>query len=232
MAQSKLQICWDQRFNIAGALLAAITAITAPMEGGDSWPIAMLCIAFFIIGNLDRFENFKAGPGGIEATLKKELQKTNDRIDELKELAVLFGDTTIANIAMMGRWDGFSDEQEEKMISDIVDYYDKLGIPEDQKQKSLALRYLTLEHDYRILCTGGHKVPGDLPDGAKDGWDVIREGGLVEIAKPDEIEKYFKDAGILTAQRKELIADYRHYLEHRKHRRPEIWAQRQDLWGR
>lgn len=224
------QVFWEQRFNIAGSLFAVITAIASLTGTGDSWPVAMLSIAFFLIGNLDRFDTLKAGPGGFEAKIKEELKETRDRIEELKELAVLFGSTTIANIAYLGRWDGFSDEQEEQMISDIVRYFDKIGISNEKKEESLRPRYQTTEFDYSLLCTGGNKVPGDLPEGMSKDWEALREGGIAKIAKPDEIEEFFKASGILTDQRKELLEDYRYYLEHREHKRPEIWAQRDEIF--
>ena len=63
---------WDQRFNIAGSLFAITTAVSSLMGTGDSWPIAILSIAFFLIGNLDRFDSLKAGPGGVEAKIRQE----------------------------------------------------------------------------------------------------------------------------------------------------------------
>lgn len=220
-------------FNVAGVLFAGIAAYATLADTGDIWPIALLCLGFFVMGNLDRFESLKAGPGGIEAITRETreaLKETKDRIEELKELAFLFGATTIANICFMGRWDGYTDEQEEKMISDIVAYFEKIGISKEQALEALHPRFITTEHDYRLLCTGGRRLPEDLPQDKHKEWEAIRAGGVTKIAKPDEIEAFFKANGMMNDQRAELLEDYRYYLANRTHRRPEIWAQRNEFW--
>jgi len=131
---------------------------------------------------------------------------------------------------MSGRMGGIPDEDKDKVVKEIIQYQRQLGISDDDIDKSLAYIYLTTEHDYRLLCTGGSRVPQDLPQEFSSDWHAIRNGGLSEIARPDTIEAFFERAGMMNEKRQGLLEDYRYYIEHRRHRRPEIWAKRNELF--
>ena len=75
---------------------------------------------------------------------------------------------------------------------------------------------------------GGGIVPNKLSDEQKKEWRTLRGGGLTNILKPDELTHYFEKWGYLSEQVKELLEDYRYYIEFRKHRRPEVWRKRHD----
>lgn len=93
-------------------------------------------------------------------------------------------------------------------------------------------RHQLVAIDYAFNILGGATPPPDLPPAALAEWRHLRDRGLDRIPLPDELARFFQRHAMLTAQRQELIADYRHYCAHRVHRRPALWAERQSWYRR
>lgn len=84
-----------------------------------------------------------------------------------------------------------------------------------------------IEVDYVFNILGGTAPPDDMTPMAEHDWQVLQSRGLDAIPTPDELTQFFTRHDRLTPQRAELIEDYRSYIEHRTHRHPASWAERQ-----
>lgn len=84
------------------------------------------------------------------------------------------------------------------------------------------------DYAYGIL---GDNAPSDLPQEEVEEWNKLRAGGLDHIPSPEAIEKFLQKGNKLTPERQELLADYRYYIEHHEHRRPDVWLKRREWPG-
>lgn len=217
-------------FNIVAVLLTFIFVVFYANKGEGYWGIAMLALAFLIVGNFDLIKKWKLSAGGFEAETREVLTQTQNTLEEVKELATLVSSTTLSLVKSSGRIGGYTDEEEESIRDDIFDLLRKLSVPEEQISNTLTQWHRFVEHDYRLAVTGGFTIPKDLPQSKVGEWKNLREGGIKKIATPNEIENFFKSMGMLTDDRRELIADFRHYKKHRQHRRLDVWSQRHELF--
>lgn len=211
-------------FNVAGAVLVAFM-ICLIVSGTDGYWAALFAGAMlFLIGNADRIHKLKLSADGIEAETRELRRETRDTLEELRELATIVATNTLSLVMRAGRFGTYTNEEKEGVKNDVTRLLRKLGVEDAKIDQSLNDWHRFVEHDYRRLLTGGIKVPKDLPQGMSNRWEEVRKGGIARIASPDEVESFLREAGMLTDERAELVADYRYYREHKQFRRPDVWA--------
>ena len=217
----------------AVAVIAFFAAIYFGTKGA-SWNMFLFAALFLVFGNLDRVEEFRIGKEGL-ATKTRELTETikeaKSTINELQLLAVLLAKTTLSSVQMAGRMGGFQDDKKEAIKNETIDVLRKIGVSEDQIAEALSDWYPYVEFDYASSILGGSYILQDVPPEHRAAQEkLIKRVGIAGRPTPDQIAEFFKNAGILTEQRKELIEDYRHYVQHREHRRPDVWKNRADWY--
>ena len=121
---------------------------------------------------------------------------------------------------MTGRMGGFSDEQTEKIKENTISMLSELGVDASKTHEALEEFHKFTELDYVLNITGGSYVLADVPSEFSDRLNELRSGEFDKIASPDKIEQFFKDANILTEQRKELLEDYKFFIREKHHKHP------------
>lgn len=182
----------------------------------------------FVVANLDRIVRFKISPGSFEAETRI-IKEAKDTLVELRALASVVVTTTLSLVKRSGRIGGYNDVEEQRIRDELLALLRRLGVKEVDIQAALSEWHRFVEFDYVGWILNSYTLPRWLPTAEVERWHELSSGGIQHIASPDQLEQFYDNYGRLTPEIRELIADYRYYIEHRKHRRPAVWAKRGEL---
>lgn len=193
------------------------------------WAQFVVCIiaAGFValLGNMDRLESFKAGAGGIEAKTREVVAKAESAISELQMLGEATAATLFQLLDAGDRWGGSSATEKDARKLEMLEALARLGVPEDRREQ---LR-LSERKWVMVDLMGGitYRLPKDPAKNlewtkAWSGWNGL------DRPSPEALAEILKIVEPIEPWRAELVKDYEHYYRTSRHRRPEIWAQRDD----
>ena len=216
--------------------LSAMAALIAAMAFGylghtDLLVAGLLAsLALLVVANLDRVSEFKASAGGIEARTREVVNRAEGAIAELRILALHMAEVSLSLAMRQGRWDGYSDEELDKLQLSVVSNLERLGIPEEQRLLVFKEWHRVVEFDYAHFILGGSRIPdGTSPEEMKN-WNALREGGISRYPSPDTLQRFLTESGFLSSARADYLEDYRYYIKEHQHRRPDVWRDRRN-WG-
>jgi len=216
--------------------ISAVAALIAAMAFGYLGHTDLLVagliasLALLVVANLDRVSEFKASAGGIEARTREVVNRAEGAIAELRILALHMAEVSLSLAKRQGRWDGYSDEELDKLQSSVVSNLERLGIPEEQRLLAFKEWHRVVEFDYAHFVLGGSRIPdGASPEEMKT-WSALREGGIARYPSPDTLHQFLAANGFLSTMRLEYLEDYRYYTKEHRHRRPDVWRDRRN-WG-
>ncbi len=183
-----------------------------------------------IMANLDQIAEFKASGAGIEAKTREVLARAQNTLNELQLLSKIVASISLSLVKRSGRLGGYSEDEQDQIKSSVLTVLKNIGIPEKELSDVLIdwNKFTEFDYAYGIL---GSNVPSDLPQKEVEEWNNLRADGLDHIPSPEAIEKFLQKVNKLTPERQELLADYRHYIEHHEHRRPDVWLKRGEWPG-
>lgn len=222
-------------FNLLAALLLA--AIFRGLIAEPQWGAAQLTAAIVaaglaaLIGNFQHLKRFKASATGIEAETREVITQAKTTLRELHELAAAFGSLLVDIIIGAGRWAGpgtAADQDAQK--ARVIEALRTSGVPSERiaEIEGADRRWVIIDYVNGILNRKTHSRlrPEQLPE-----WEAFIKtfSGGFDRPAPDKIQEFLERLGLLDARTRELIQDYRYYLEHGRHRRPDEWARR-DRW--
>lgn len=186
-----------------------------------------LAVLLLLIAHPD-INYFKASKDGIE--WRRKIQKVEVALADVQALTASLARAVIVAAEGGPRWGGIPDRLKSEVIADVISVLETIRLPEEMKRKTLADLHRYVAFDYMHYILGGNRnIDTNSPECRKE-WQALRGGGIDRIACPDELEQFLQKWNLLSPERSELIEDYRHYLKHEKHRRPDSWSQR-DHWG-
>lgn len=197
--------------------------------GAMVWAVG-LSGAFLLVAFLDQIERFRLGPGGVEATTRA-LERIQVQMDDLQQLAAAIAHAILTTAEGSGRIGGIADELKAGMTDGLLNALERIRLPEQLKRDIFADVNRYVVHDYGSHILGGAMIPTDRHPQLQSDWRALRERALGSTATPDEIQSFLQAYGLLTAERQDLLDDYRHFLKHSAHRRPSVWANRHS-WNR
>jgi len=215
--------------NIVALLFAALLAYLLIYRTATPWQTLAVCLLMAagagILGNIDTFDSIKGGPGGVEATIRRAEAAT----DRLLRLAEAVGEVLVEQMSaarFFGGADGPSRDRHKTMILDALKV---VGVPPAKlAQVEAADRaYSLVEYSNTLLRNAGPKRNTPARAAFDQFWAPF--SGSFERPAPAQVQSALEIAGALEPWRAELLADYRHYSETGKHRRPAVWAER-DNW--
>jgi hypothetical protein len=185
-----------------------------------SFASALVCV---VLANIGRIKSFKAA--GIEAVLNE----TKAAIRESRDLAMISSKMLLSLVQRAGRLGGYSDSEKqdiEKSVNKVLNQFD--ATPEERAEVYKNWHELIC-FDYAHGLLGGHTVPAKAEQDAdlQAEWKSLRRRPLGNPASPEEIHEFLSKYGYLNEENIELLKDYSHYIENHKHRRPEVWADRE-----
>lgn len=216
--------------------ISAVASLVAAMAFGYLGHTDLLVagliasLTLLVVANLDRVSEFKASAGGIEARTREVVNRAEGAIAELRILALHMAEVSLSLAMRQGRWDGYSDEELEKLQSSVLSNLERLGIAEDQRLLVLKEWHRVVEFDYVHYILGSSRIPEGASPKEMQAWKELREGGITRYPSPETLHQFLAESGFLSAARVEYLEDYRYYAKYHHHRRLEMWRVRQE-WG-
>lgn len=186
-------------------------------------------IASLLFANLDRFKRFKVDKSGVEAETREVVREARSTIKELQNLSKIMASITLGLIKRAGRYGGgYSYDEKESVKESVLNVLQQIGVSDEECERIVTEskwhKYVEFDYVHHIL--GGNRIPGFLPGDKLAERKNLKERGLHNLPTPEELTKFFEQCELLSAEVKELIEDYRHYIKFRRQRRPDIWNNR------
>lgn len=192
------------------------------------WLMVVMAVVFLLFANLDKISKFKFNKTGVEAETREIVKEAKSTIKELQDLSKIMALSTLGLVKRSGRWGGYSYDDKEKIKEETLSVLKKVGISDEECEKIIneSKWHKYTEVDYVHYILGGSEIPKALPHERIPEWKSLRHRDLEHLATPEELTQFFEQIKLLNAEVKELINDYRYYIEYRKQRRPDIWKNR------
>ena len=192
------------------------------------WLMIIISVVFLFFANLDKISKLKFDKTGFEAETREVVREAKSTIKELQDLSKIMALSTLGLVKRSGRWGGYSYDDKEKIKDQTLSVLKKVGIPHKECESILTESnwYKYTELDYVLHVLGGNEIPQALPHERIAKWKDLRHRSLDNLATPEELTQFFEQLGLLNGEVKELIEDYKYYIEHRKQRRPDVWSNR------
>lgn len=230
-ARSAIYNIFAVAFLIIGAYLLLTDREWAAAGRGGTAILAGFVCAFF--ANLDQFKNFEASATGIKATIreaKEVVSEAKEAIEGLRHLGAATGMQLVRIIAMTGRWASQSPVEKDAQKASLLASLNDLGIDKETLQEIDTEDRPWVIVDYvQGIFVSWIRTPGvSAADNATKWRELVESWKTRSRPSPDQVEKIMDEWGINDAMQRELLADYRHYFITGTHRRPAVWASREE----
>lgn len=189
--------------------------------------VSLVCgVILLVASRFADIEELSIGP--LKTKLVRQIQEAEQALEAVRALTAKTAETSLSLVKMSGRLGGFSDEQEEEILSSFRQLMNELGVDDATKDRAEAFWHQTVEYDYGHLALGGNQVPQDADPEESREWKLLRRGGFEERPRPEAIEAFLNRTGYMNETSKEFLEDLNYYIENRQHRRPEFWKEREE----
>ena len=221
---SKLFLVMSVVFRCTAYLLLRDASWSASGRGVIAFLCAALCGLF---GYMPHIESFKASPTSIEAKMREVAEVVDEAKATLKSLhlvAAMAGATLIDMNAGMGRFGGgttlASKDTRRARIMEALKFIDT---PLAMLSEVSAADREWVKIDYVIGVFANWAADRKLSPEEQAAWDVFSKPwqGFAEWPSPDECEAFMDKLKIDNRELRELLLDYRYYMQKGEHRRPE-----------
>ena len=188
-----------------------------------SFVAALVCVA---LANLDRFKSFKAA--GVEATLRD----AEVAVKQSRALALITTKMLLSLVKRTGRIGGFPPAQQIEIQHDVDRVLSQYDVTEAERREAYTDWDQFDKFDYVTAILGGNKTPNwkePAHAGKSDEWQTLRNrASKMDFPSADELSAFLARHDFLNKENTELLEDYRYFLKEGKHRRPEVWARRNE----
>jgi hypothetical protein len=192
---------------------------------------ALLC-AF--VGNLDRFESFKATPAGIEAKTRAIVAQAEGALAEVRRLATTVGTVLVGLVASEGRFGGgMTAPQKDALKAEVLATLKAVGVSPTEIASVAKVDHPYVLIDYCTGITTEFSMPGrDRLPAWNAYWSKWWEG--MERPPADDLRAFLSSLATIEPWREELLKDYEHFRRTGEHRRPAIWERREEwpVWSK
>jgi hypothetical protein len=223
-------------FLIVIALAVVITlpcAENKPAIGSIAFLLICLLSVILLLrqGKLAKLEFSREGIVATMAKVQVATAQAEKATKEVRESMKTTAASVLGLVKRSGRWGGYSYDEKEEIKKELLANLSEMGISAEEvknvEKKSMWHEYVAL--DYALNILGGQYNIWGFDPAAHAEASELRRRPASNVATPDEVEKLLTKYNMLNDEARELIQDYRYYLEHHKQRRPKVWAER-DKW--
>lgn len=190
------------------------------------WAAVGAALFLLVCANADRIAELSATRDGITAKTRDLVLRTEGAISELQMLAAQLAALGLSLIKRQGRFGGYKVEEEQRLKASTLEVVRRLGVQETEIRYAMSDWHAMEDFDYVQGILGNSRVPEPHSEkGLYEEWQRLRSLPYRDAATPAVILAFLTKYQFLDPFRKELIEDYEHYIRHREHRRPGVWAE-------
>ncbi len=188
----------------------------------------LLCLAFLFVANIKNIKKAKASKDGFEFEARDIIQKAEITIREMHELSKLVAQTALSLVKRSSRMGGYPEDEQETIKENVLNLLSQLGVKKEEQEKLLSEWYEYTKIDYVLLILGS-QTPSKWAKEEYQKWQEMRKDLKTNRPTPAQIKELLKRNNALSELHEEAIKDYEHYLQHKKHRRPDFWLNHREL---
>jgi hypothetical protein len=229
MSERSLSIAFVAATFVFLCLTFYLLATDSAARGGIAFLTAALCALF---GNLHRIASFKATLTSIEAKMREVTEVVDEAkatLKSLHEVAAMAGARLIELNAAMGRWDGTSTAMKDATRDRIIQSLRSIALGKSELAEVAAADKEWVIIDYAQGIFAGwasHRKPTPDEQAIWDEFSKPWQGVGLRWPTPEECQACMDKLGIADVVARDLLEDYRHYVQYGEHRRPEVWRSR------
>ena len=186
------------------------------------WPGIVACMALVLMANIDQLERLKVSLTSLEASMRQTITEAKVSIVQLRDLAVLVSELTVELIHRQGRLGSLPFDVLEREDARVAELLKGLDTPPEIVDSVLERGRFFHRLDYARVCLGGSRMISGL-DPAQTARLKDLKRAMNPPPAPDTIQEFLEHLGIIDEAALEWLADYRYFLENKKHRRPELF---------
>lgn len=205
---------------------AVIAILGHRFAGGLVDVVGIICL---IVANPSQIAKLKLSLTGFDMETHNTLAQAKDTLVELRALGALIARQSLSFVKRQGRNAPYTDDQQDAIREDVMRVLDKLGVSTAQREEAETEWHQWVEFDYVYAILGGSARPQTLLPVAQDERRALLESAFRGSPAPEVLRDFLARHQVLTLAREEYIKDYAYYREHRKHRRPSAWHDRDQL---
>ena len=159
--------------------------------------------------------------------MRETIEKAQVTMEQLRSLAGALATASVTAIAGVGRY-ASPDDRYFRIMGEIEKNLKGLGISHRKIEEILGPWYdaKLMDHVHAI-----RNVVGAIPEASPkrtDTWNQLFGRATFDpLPTPEELTTGLEVCGVLTDEVIWAIEDYRHFLERKELRRPDIWLRRQ-----
>lgn len=215
------------------SMLVIVTGFAFTYLGtyGVLWPSIFVGICFILIANIDQIESFKLSLKSVEARTRDVIAKAEGTLSELQVLAQYVAEISLSLVKRQGRLGGYNDDEEAEIKNKILGVLAKIGVGENSIQDVLKDWNNVMDFDYAHCILGGSMIPDTRTQERISNWNALRSGGLASVPSPESLREFLANNSLTNDGIEDLLLDYEYFRQHRQHRRPDVWLER-EKWGR
>lgn len=210
--------------------LLFIYLIVRDGDPGRYITVATLMVFSMLATRLDDITDLHFSASGIRAALEKKLREAEATITQLQSIAELFGQLSVQQITLGGRWGGLTSRERREAIGKIEAELRAIGLPEDRIKKALDLQRSYDRFDYYYWVS--QALPALPTQNQLNGvttfhvaFSNVSINNLPSIA---DVEAHMKRHELTQGEAMERLRDWAQYEENGTHRRVENWDARND----
>lgn len=230
MRETKKPGLWERAMQLVFWIGLIAAGVGPPLliykdQSETGWALLLSALIVLLATRFDAIEELSFGP--LRARLSREVEEATETLKRVRELAHLTAASTLSLVKMSGRMGGYTDAEEDEIKRSMIALLKQLNLTDAEVEEALSRWHQVVEYDYVHFLLGGNIVPDGFTDQERREWSQLRDGGIQNNPSPDVVEDYLARTSTLDEERKGLVEDYRHYVTHREHRRPRVWAARE-----
>jgi hypothetical protein len=189
----------------------------------------LAALALVAIANVDRLSHVKAGDYEVHVReARLAVAQAQVSLEQVRSLAGALTRTNLEVLARVGILGAYPDTEKLALKLQLDQELRKLGVPEEQVL--LAGRsfdgMMRLRHVVHVKDAVANVVPAEQNTTGSEmvkAFEEMRGARNLDPASPSKVREYVKEKGWQSDDIEAALQDYEYYVEHGRHRRPEVW---------
>ncbi|WVT74002.1 hypothetical protein QM996_02490 [Sinorhizobium chiapasense] len=189
----------------------------------NKWMTFMGSFLLLICTRLADLLKVNLGKDGFTAEMQAAIDEAKATVTQLHALAELFAKVSVEQVVSGGRWGGTSRREKRLMIESITDGLKSIGLTEAKIAEVRAVQEPWDSLDYFSYVS--QQINTNNDPGVSQLWNTfyLPYSGTMNRPSLEDLERWINANHLMTDELRERLTDWRHYRQHKTHRRRDVW---------